>query len=533
MNPSRDTTILKQKTHRIEKAFNELSQEAFAIWIRLMMASPKQLKSGRTKLAEMTNYSEGRFSVILKELKNNGYVTIHPGPYPGTPSEIKLTRKALIAGKNHFVILANCLTRYGPNNLNATQHEIQAIETVRDLFSFHALQLGSEETADFHNIVRRKWLSIDSPYETSEPAKDTETPESSSEENMNKHSANAGAASTSAPAATKNSSRAVSKRTPKFKAKSIYLPKDYPKKRHDLQRSSGKVRENVEEETQDAKSVIGISSSSNFRREKILKKKKDINKAISDKRKKTREENARRREQLEKDIQNGKGLAAGWDAPDDATITFDPFSKHHAWMKEVILRKWRADPERVALLEKIGTEFRRVYSKYRKLYDSEYDMHPIFGKTEFEMAKRAGIHCVLKGVTPTELIEYWHIHARDFTKLIFPTIHFLSGAANVETVACIVGGRRGAKRAKSLKGEERASVEHTFSDLSELDRRLRKGLEKAGFDTGEYDDRYLLSVQSAARSRARGFDLFVPESMAGMVEWATKNLYHDLEKYVK
>jgi hypothetical protein len=66
---------------------------------------------------------------------------------------------------------------------------------------------------------------------------------------------------------------------------------------------------------------------------------------------------------------------------------------------------------------------------------------------------------------------------------------------------------------------------HSFDDLDGLDPRLRPGLTEAGFPVHEFSDRYLLTVASAAKAKARGTVMFVSSKLAPMVDWAAKNLY--------
>lgn len=85
-------------------AYNALSQEAFAVWMRLHVAAEDQLKH-RGKVAQMIGYSEGRSNEILRELRFAGYVSCTPGERPGMPTTVILERRCKIPGKTQFVRL--------------------------------------------------------------------------------------------------------------------------------------------------------------------------------------------------------------------------------------------------------------------------------------------------------------------------------------------------------------------------------------------------------------------------------------------
>jgi hypothetical protein len=120
------------------------------------------------------------------------------------------------------------------------------------------------------------------------------------------------------------------------------------------------------------------------------------------------------------------------------------------------------------------------------------------------------------------VLEYWHENIGNFAehKMSIPPLVFLSGPANIDTVAC--ASLDGSKRSRS-----KPAVGHGFSDESELDNRLRPGLERAGYETHMYNNRYLLTIQKTAQAIASGARLFVGAEMKPMVTWAARNLYAD------
>lgn len=90
----------------IPDAYAHLSHEAFAVWVRLMVASDEQLAAGRHRVAEMLDYSECRSNAVLRELKHKRYVRLVKSGEIGKPTRVELIKFALISGPNNFVRLA-------------------------------------------------------------------------------------------------------------------------------------------------------------------------------------------------------------------------------------------------------------------------------------------------------------------------------------------------------------------------------------------------------------------------------------------
>ncbi|MGW8177454.1 MAG: hypothetical protein ACWGQW_01440, partial [bacterium] len=103
-----------KKKHEVEaigldEAYDTLSQEAFAIWIRLHLFTDEQLNSGRVYIASRTGYSESRINAILRELKLAGYLRFQPSDRPGHTTIITFAKVCKISGKNKFVNLRSML----------------------------------------------------------------------------------------------------------------------------------------------------------------------------------------------------------------------------------------------------------------------------------------------------------------------------------------------------------------------------------------------------------------------------------------
>lgn len=197
-------------------------------------------------------------------------------------------------------------------------------------------------------------------------------------------------------------------------------------------------------------------------------------------------------------------------------ITFSPSDE----LREQFIKAFDAkyDPNRNFYLNKMGTEVLRIYTTYRREIHRAY----VIDAREKKYACSLAELCIRNCVTPQLVIQYWHEHIGEFTDMKFPPLFFLASAANVSRVACVDFEKKAVKPKKPAD----APVErHSFSDLGQLDKRLRAGLEEAGVDTKGYNDRHMLSVQKTAVAIAKGYTMFVSPVMKEMVDWAAENLY--------
>lgn len=89
----------------IAEAYDELTRNAFAIWIRMHTMTPNQLAMGRAKIAKVFGYSPDRNNVVMRELFHKGYIVFEPRGV-GKPTTIHLTKRASIRGSAYFVLTA-------------------------------------------------------------------------------------------------------------------------------------------------------------------------------------------------------------------------------------------------------------------------------------------------------------------------------------------------------------------------------------------------------------------------------------------
>jgi hypothetical protein len=258
-----------------------------------------------------------------------------------------------------------------------------------------------------------------------------------------------------------------------------------------------------------------------------LNKIKKIHKAI----KKERSDVAKRREKKKKENKNKRCVQPNidWDKLDqwgNPAISFSPKKAERQKMIE-ILNRTEKNPTRKAIMKKLGSEFGRIYSTYRRLLQKQSGIKPNYMLIDKERkyAAKAGAWCIMESVTPRTVLTYWHFHISNFAEqnMKIPPLVFLSSPANIATVAHAdfeppeAGWKAGQPKIIAHRG-------NSFSDLRLLDGRLRPLLLKKGFDLTEWTDEYLLTIQHSADSLAQGHNLFMDDEILAMAK-AAKVLY--------
>jgi len=237
-------------------------------------------------------------------------------------------------------------------------------------------------------------------------------------------------------------------------------------------------------------------------------------------------------EQLRKSIRNkyddislNKIHVIDWDQLE--LITFNPSNPKHKIHKS-ILRLNARNKHRIKLVKKLTTEFSRLYSRYRRAAERKngksYSVYELL-ESEKKYAQKAAIACIERDVTPRQVFEFWNENIKFFktsSEMIIPSIAFLSSPANIDTVACSVLRGNSSNKKKNAKKPHHGN---SFADMSGLHRDFRKALEEAGFDTREYNDQFLLTIQKNAIALANRKDVFIPQGrMREMAVWASRNL---------
>ena len=219
---------------------------------------------------------------------------------------------------------------------------------------------------------------------------------------------------------------------------------------------------------------------------------------------------------------------SGLDQLGNPIVSFDPSHPRRTQFVNILARNPR-DKHRTMLAKKIGAEFSRIYERYRR--DAERrngKSFSMYGVPEADRrhCEEAGINCLLAGVTPRQLLEYWDSRVADFTdgNLRIPSLTFLKSASNIDRVLTSSLGQQ--RERASVERKLKAVDRNTFSGVGGLDARLRPALERHGFPTQAYNDRYLLSIQHNAIAIAKGKHIMLPDGrVRDMAMWAAKYLY--------
>jgi hypothetical protein len=465
----------------LAEAYEQLSRGAYAIWLRMSVADRAELRMGRGRLSKLLGYSRRQGDELLRELERKGFVMFVPhGPWRRTI--IVIVRKPLLERGHNFTRFASLL--FSP------------------ISEMH-----------FREQVRGKSVSVDPPNGYGLLGGVTHLPISFSQ-----------------------------------------LPVSFtqlPVPSRTYQRASGPIHKSLGYTTAARTGITKImhASTSRVKRQKfiaegqyfdalaayrdqiVISKKEEL-----DRRRLLRSSNRTRR-----DARNSANRARGIDVLDwnDLDIvTFDPRRPKHRLMCKLLERKPR-DPGRTALVKRLETEFCRLYTRYRRAAERAAGRPVVAYEVtdkERKYAAAAGILCVQRGVTPRQLMEFWHANIKHFRRashMTVPTLSFLSAPANIDTVACGLvldetapGGSRIGASSDSDGSDVRPKAGNSFSDTARLDARLRPGLEGAGFSTRELNDRYLLTVQKNALGIANGRDIFIGRGpLRDMSLWVAANLY--------
>lgn len=528
----------------IEKAYEELSQEAFAVFMRMMVTKPSQLKKGRNKLAILLGYSEGRCNVILRELKNKGYITLIKGPYPGTPTTLKLAKRVILSGPSNFIKLSRHLDFAGIGQIPHEHHNYYTISV--DEYSKKHIDEPSQQriiTQDSDckacniqginaNLDQNLENDSASTYETdfqhsstglsSHIVQTVNHKTSKIKSDLNKSGDNT--LGTTAKVRTNSSQNSDPKNHQICEKSTGDEPKTVISREELLKRGRKKVVTFAGDETHgsDTTHTKKITPLSNKLSQIRSKNKKNKTKGKGEGGKAAKK--PINWEKLEQDLRG------------NPVVTFEPKAKDRMNMIEVLNRKPR-DPERRALYRKLTSEFGRIYARYRRMLQKSAGNQPTYLLPDKERDKYAGeaaMWCVIKEVTPRQVLEYWAANIRNFAdgSMRIVPLSFLSSPANIEQVVCSVmehtdGGQRKWKPGDFDRAKRNQNVGHSFSDVSRLHKGLRHGLIEQGFDVRGCDDRYLMSIQVAAISVAKGHRMFISSAIRDMVNWAAENIYKE------
>jgi hypothetical protein len=226
-------------------------------------------------------------------------------------------------------------------------------------------------------------------------------------------------------------------------------------------------------------------------------------------------------------------------------ISFSPKPK----VREGMIRLLTADYRRLRprerelrtmIIDKLRTEFSRIYTRYRRAALLEmnasstyYEVHP----QERKYAEKVAIACIMKNVTPIQVLRYWHKNIRKFAngKMPVPPLPFLSQPSFIDEVGiAVLGGSDdvavgtpSADAGRGWKPPKRKTM--WLGDTSTLHPRLRRDFMAAGFDVSGYNDSDLCVIQDYAMDvkAGKGIKLY-PETLRPMIKWALENTLKDV-----
>jgi len=511
-------------------AYDDLTQEAFAVWIRLHMFTAEDMAKGRKKSAQVVHYSEARFNVILRELAGGKYVRVIRGSRPGKPSTIEMLKICKVSNPHRFVRLS----RFADDCDSAIDHTgfHQDVAIGQDQFAScpiapkqatdHALDNGhASPTASGDDLLFAVFGPDNQQTVTCKPTVKTHFAHGSDitfrMTNFIPDGSGTGSASSHSDSLLEDDVL--------FVDGAVAKPK-YPKRvRFDVPDGGicpvSETGHGVETEAAyiASRGGLDLTKFSKESRKSLRAKRGDLNEPAKPK-------------------HPDSGKPIDWDKLDKTgkpQVTFNPDEDERERIVDILTRNPRhLDGEdkkaRKGLEDKYQQEFCRIYETYRReVLRSKGAARISYGvmAQERKYALQVAISCLSKGVTPRQLLEYWHENISNFAGagLTVPPLTFLSQPSNVDTVAIHLmapdaarssGGRR------SKKDHER--VMHCLGDTAVLLPGLRAAMTEAGYDLTDRNDEYLVVLQQYATERALGHeDAYLPDNIRGMVYWIRDN----------
>ncbi len=512
----------------IVEAYDKLSQEAFAVWIRLHVVSDKQLKAGRSKIAHVLGYSEARSDAVLRELKLAGYITFQPGNRPATPTAITIHKRCKISGRNHFVRLGRFLD---------SQHREIPIENVYLQLPKPVSQKRqrSKSTGAIGVMDSKICQDALSSYGFGSTVAQEASCENQSFPPFGDGSDLRGL---SICKTTKACPEVTGMAIRQKGADENGIVNDTPQLSKD---SSRKQLKRVKFYTFDG-GIVPISKDtheSEIIGRLRVKSKLDLSKFDPSIR---RAKRVLQRENLPRHPSHGRPI--DWSRLDQTgkpQITFSPDASERAEMivlLELDSRSMTTSERKMKKLmeAKLLTVFIRIYETYRRdvMRSRGWDMiNYAVQKSERKYAFRAAVACIIKGVTPRQVLEYWHSHIGNFadSKMPVPPLTFLSQPSNIDAVyIALMSEKHGVAPSTNRGAQLKVRSSHTMSDTSLLDPRLRAALTDEGFNMCEINDIYLTTVQAYAIDVTTGATKarLIPSKLRPMVKWAAEHFFNDV-----
>jgi hypothetical protein len=535
----------------IEQAYLDLSSEGFAVWIRMMVAKPSELSAGRGAVAKLLNYSEGRSNAILRELKFKQYIDLVAGPKPGLPTVVKLTKRCKLVGRSNFLRLSRII---GAQTFQSEPPEEP--HWLDDLCSGLPLPVdcnepmrgnGSTRKEEFFHIAsgKRSGATVNAQALTER------------KQSMGGKKAHKTSDETELDDFYAGLTSDVGSGTFEQPSKKIARTDKVSTGKHREARAATKMLARVvktapEPENEEPGDVLQVTAPRSkpahecVRGGSIDRSRKGLDLSKIPSREERRAKRSLERASLPEhpDV----GLPIDWtrfDLNSKPLISFEVDDTERELMINIV----NGDPKRMTanqrrsrrqLVEKLRGEFIRMYERYRRAAlranGAKSTLYSVLPE-EQKYAERAAIACINRGVTPTQVFQYWNDNIGNFadSKMPVPPITFLSQPANIDTVAISMmsKSKHSALPPRSGKSKHKESSSHPLSDTSLLHPALRRTLMEKGFDMSQINDKYLVTVQAYALDVAHGGEelRFIPAAMRSMVGHAAKTIYKDVDPY--
>ncbi len=534
----------------IEKAYKDLSPQGFAVWVRLHVVPPEELTQGRGRIAKLIGYSEGRSNAILRELTLQGYLEQKSkGRFEAT--SFFLIRRCKITGVNAFVRLNSAF-------FPSSQEELEVIPAPAPKQSTReTIYFDCEEEVDEEESTNISWngpserelnsaLGISPPKNVLKGKKSNGKPTEEKSQDASDESDDCKSLDDFYDSITGVRAKVNAKKTSSDDVENTTQNGKIPRRDHSQKttplelskmRDFYKYVQPKEARDSDAKNDGGSNSSDTYIRERRVGK-LNLEKIPS------------KEERRAKRVMNAEsapthpdvGKPIDWnrfDLNDKPIISFAPDDSERATMIQLLSADHRrlSSKERTIreqIKNKLRQEFVRAYERYRKAVLREagqrttlYSVAP----DEYRYAEKAAIACIEKGVTPKQVLQYWHENIRNFAdkRMPVPPLPFLSSMANIDRVAIdLLSEARETTpaKAKERKGGERDFSRDAYGDVSLLHPRLRKILLSGGFDLSKTTDKQLVNIQAQAIDIAQDPEsiTFISREIREMVKYAAENV---------
>lgn len=438
----------------IDRAYRELTPASFALWLRMMVISQLELNKGRAHLSRLLGESDRTLDRRLRELRTKGYIAIESPTKPGRPSKLRLKRRAVISGADHFIKLSRMVTQ---RNGYEFPDEDPIVGARADRKSKTPDWLAAIEPRDRPSKTPA-WLAAIEPR--GESMTDEKKP---------------------------TISRAANS-TPDLARES------WEERRA---RWASKAKQKIPEIQRQLKLPVAktVSAGTSY----LSSEQKDSSSSSDD----SKNERAPKRSAEER-ITRSRQVFTGKTALRIRGELLAP------------ARSKNERSDRRILLAQLGAAFLRVYRARRLEVEPDYQVGVREREYADQAASNLILKQVTPDAAIDYWLErIGDFTSMRFPSIRFLAS---DANLDEVRVSMLGGGTASTKRKRRTSEVRRIDESHAFADPSRLHPKLRSVLIEAGFDLSEWPDRHLLSVQLNARALAAGKAIFMPGRLRKMAE---------------